>query len=115
MTVSSNDPELIRAEIEQARAQLAATVDVLSARLGVKQWARQRVADTKSSAAQRLSSAKDNAPHSVGHALDTMRATVLPVLSQAGQRARANPRQVLVAVSVTAVLTLVGRRTGGTR
>lgn len=115
MTGSINDPELIRAEIAQARAELADTVNLLSARLDVKQQGRQRVADTTTLAVQRLSSAKDSAPQSVGQALDMLTATVLPVLSQAVQRARANPRQVLVAVSMAAVITLIGRRTGGTR
>lgn len=115
MTGSANDPELIRAQIEQARADLADTVDRLSAKLDVKQQARQRVIDTRASAAQRLREAKQAAPPSVGQALDKLSETALPVLSQAVQRARANPQQVLVAVTVAAVITLIGRRAGGTR
>lgn len=115
MTGSINDPELIRAEIAQARAELADTVEQLAAKLDVKQQTRQRVTDTRTLAIQRLSSAKDSAPQSVSQALDKLSETVLPVLNQVVQRARVNPRQVLVAVSVAVIITFIGRRAGGTR
>lgn len=115
MTGSLNDPELLRAEIARARAELADTVNQLSAKLDVKQQARQRVDETRASAAQRLREAKQSAPQSVGQALDKLSETVLPVLSQAVQRARANPQQALVVVTVVVVITLIGRRAGGTR
>jgi vacuolar-type H+-ATPase subunit H len=115
MTGSLNDPELLRAEIAQARAELADTVDQLSAKLDVKQQARQRVDETKASAVQRLREAKQRAPQPVGQALDKLSEAVLPVLSQAVQRARANPQQALVAATVVVVITLIGRRAGGKR
>lgn len=115
MSGSTNDPNVLRAEIAQARSELADTVNQLAVKLDVKQQARQRMDDTKATAVQRLQQAKDRAPEPVVQALDKLSDTVLPVLSQAVQRVRDNPRQALVAVSVAVVITLIGRRAGGAR
>lgn len=115
MTGSTNDPDVLRAEIAQARSELADTVDQLAVKLDVKQQARQRMDDTKATALQRLQQARDSAPQPVVQALDRLSDTVLPVLGQAVRRVRENPRQVLVAASVAVMITLIGRRAGGTR
>jgi cobalamin biosynthesis Mg chelatase CobN len=47
---TSNDPDAIRAEIEQTRADLAQTVDALHAKLDVKTRAKDKVAQLKNSA-----------------------------------------------------------------
>ena len=48
--MSSQTPEEIQADIEQQRAQLAGTLDALSAKLDVKSQAQAKVADVKNRA-----------------------------------------------------------------
>ena len=48
--MSSNQPEQIRADIEQQREELAETVDALTARLDVKARARERFRSIRSAA-----------------------------------------------------------------
>jgi hypothetical protein len=62
----SADPERIKAEIEATRAQLAETVDELSARLDVPARARERAARAKDTAVETY---RESPPAVIGAAL----------------------------------------------
>ena len=58
---TSNDPDVIREEIERTRDELAGTVDALQATLDVKSQAKARVARVKDQATTGVARVKDQA------------------------------------------------------
>jgi ElaB/YqjD/DUF883 family membrane-anchored ribosome-binding protein len=99
--LDTNDPEQIRAEIEDTRRELGETVAALSAKTDVKAQAKQRIDDTKAAIADKrdeaLSKVREISPESVAAAAST-----------SGQTARRNPLPLAVA-GAFAVGLLVGR------
>lgn len=65
--------DALRAEIAEARAEVAATVDQLSARLDVKARAKQRLEEIRTSAGERFDKARAAAPAPVQNAMDRAR------------------------------------------
>ncbi len=107
----------VRADIESTRADLADTVDALSAKLDVKQQARARANDVKQQAAarvqdvrQRAADAVGKAPAPVQNALHKSTETVAPVAQQVGQKAGENRQQVLIGAGAFVLLLLARRR-----
>ncbi len=60
------DPELLRAEIAQKRAELGETVQQLAAKADVKARAKQAVGDATGKAKQKLTGVKDQAVQAAG-------------------------------------------------
>jgi hypothetical protein len=80
VAANSNDPEQIRDEIEATRRELGDTVEALAAKADVKARVREKVHDTKASAAQKIGKAREASPDSVSSAA-----------TQAGATAKRNP------------------------
>jgi ElaB/YqjD/DUF883 family membrane-anchored ribosome-binding protein len=95
----SKDPEQIRVEIEATREEMGDTVEALAAKADVKSRVREKVDQTKQSAAEKLGKARDASPDSVSSSA-----------SQATQKAKQNPVPV-AAVGAFAGGFLLGRLT----
>jgi chromosome segregation ATPase len=98
--------DIVRSDIEQARAELAETVDALSDKLDVKARAGDKVSDAKAKVAETAARAKQAAPPPVQHALDVASQKAAPVVSQVSQKA-APHRGKIIAGAVAAVVVLV--------
>ena len=100
-------PEQIEAEIEVQRAQLAETIDALSAKLDVKSQAQAKVEEVKHTAQAKVAQVKQAAQSTVG----TAQAKVGSASGTVGHSVRAGavtssgrPRPELIAFGVTVLL-----------
>jgi len=100
-TVDTNDPEQIRADIEQTREELGETVAALSAKTDVKARAKDRIEGTKATL-------QDTREKVAGKAREITPETATAAAANATQAARRNPLPVAVAGAFMAGL-LVGR------
>jgi cobalamin biosynthesis Mg chelatase CobN len=94
-TSTPSDPDALREEIEQTRAQLGDTVEALANKLDVKAQAKGAVADAKDKAATTLSSAQSSAVNRAEQLRDTATSTY-----------RSRPQVTWIAA--TAVVVVVG-------
>jgi hypothetical protein len=78
-----SDANQIKSDIEHTRAELAQTVDALSAKLDVKAQAGQRAHEMQARAAHAYGSAKASAPPPVRHAWDRAEVATQPVVVKA--------------------------------
>jgi len=104
------DPDTIRAEIAETRADLGDTVDALAAKTDVRGRARARLAATRARARQTAARATISARAKTGPALERTRGytgTVRRTAAESGPRARAVSGAGAAAVLV---LVLVGVR-----
>ena len=83
-TTGSGDPEEIRKEIEDTRAQLGETVEALAAKTDVKRQVKRRLDETKASVAEK----KDEA---FGKARETSPESARVAAVQVTEKARQNP------------------------
>lgn len=96
----------IQKDIERTRAELAETVDALSAKLDVKAQAKQRAHEAGDTAAQTYQNAKSAAPPPVQQALDKVEQAAKPVFAKAAEDKR---RTALVVGGALVVLLLLRR------
>jgi hypothetical protein len=101
-----SEKDAVREEIEQTRAELAATVDALSDKLDVKARAGDKVTDVKEKVAETATHLKESAPPQVQHALDVAGQKAGPVVHQVSAKAEPH-RGKIIAGSVIAVVVLV--------
>ncbi|MGI8760240.1 MAG: DUF3618 domain-containing protein [Jatrophihabitantaceae bacterium] len=80
-----SDPQEIQRDIERTRAELAETVDALSAKLDVKAQAKQRVHEAGDTAGQAYQHAKAAAPPQLQQAIDKAEQAARPLLEKAAQ------------------------------
>jgi transposase len=83
-----SDVEDLKSEIEQTRAELADTVDALTAKLDVKAQAAERAHELAEKATARYSDAKNSAPEPVRQAIGTVEQAARPVVAKARQDPR---------------------------
>jgi hypothetical protein len=106
------DAAQIRHDIEETRADLAGTVDALSAKLDVKAQAKTKAKDVKAGVTEAVAKGKQSAPPVVQNILD--RAGI--ALAPAAAKARSYRLQIMaVATSAAAVALLARRRVRGPR
>lgn len=91
--------DIVKSDIEQTRAELADTVDALSAKLDVKARAGEKVDQAKSKVSEAASKAVQAAPDPVQHALHS-----------AGQKAAPHRGKIAAAVAGAIVVLMVVRR-----
>lgn len=96
----------IKADIEKTRAELADTVDSLTAKLDVKAQAKHRVHEVEQRAAQSYEQAKAKAPEPVRQAVDSVERAARPIATRAAQDKR---RTALVAGGVLLLVVVVRR------
>ena len=101
-----SDVDDLKSEIEQARAELADTVDALTAKLDVKAQAAERAHELAGKASERYSEAKQSAPEPVRQALGTVEHAARPVVA----KARQDPRRAAVIAGGVVLALLVLRR-----
>jgi hypothetical protein len=105
------EKEAVQAEIEQTRADLAATVDALSDKLDVKARAGDKVTEAKAKVVHTASQLKDSAPPQVQHALDVAGQKAGPAVHQVSAKAAPHRGKIIAgAVVAVAVLVVVRRR-----
>src|SRR5438270_11375327 len=97
----SSDPEQIREEIEANREELGDTVAALSEKADLKAQARQKIEDTKASAAGKKEEL-------LGKAREASPDAAMTAASQVSQKARQNPAPLAIAGAFAAGL-LAGR------
>ncbi|MBV9594226.1 MAG: DUF3618 domain-containing protein [Actinobacteria bacterium] len=100
------DPDQIRAEIETTRADLADTVNALSAKLDVKAQARQKLLEVRQEASRKGAQLRGSAPAPVQKSLDRVTAAAAPVL----RRAQPYKKQLVAAGAALALFMVVFRR-----
>lgn len=96
----------IKADIEKTRAELADTVDSLTAKLDVKAQAKHRVHEVEQRAAQGYEQAKAKAPEPVRQAIGTVEQAARPIAVKAGQDKQ---RTALIAGGVVLLIIVVRR------
>jgi hypothetical protein len=104
--------QIVQSDIEQARAELADTVDALAAKLDVKAQAGQRVAEAKQKAADAATRAKQAAPPAVQHALDTAGEKAAPIVQKVSQQAAPHRGKIIAVGAVVLLVLIVVRRRG---
>lgn len=104
------DPDAIRAEIEQTRADLAETVDALAAKLDVKGQASDKADAAKARIGEKAAQVKASAPEPVQHAVDALTAKATPVAHQLNAQTAPNRGKILAGVGVGVLVLLVLRR-----
>lgn len=114
----ASDPDAIRADIEQTRAELAETVDALGAKLNVKAQAsdaitsaKQTVTDTvKDKAASAAGSVRNVTPAPVQSALDTVGAKAAPVAHRVAATTEPYRGKVLAGAGIALLVLLIVRK-----
>lgn len=106
--LSSNEAEAIRADIEQARAELATTTDALAAKLDVKAQARTKAHLAGAWVSSAYRSVQASAPEPVQRAWSKVGAAASPVAAKAAADKR---RTALVAAAVILTALVVRRVT----
>jgi len=89
-----DDPEQLKAKIEQAREPLGATVDQLTAKADVKGRAQARAADLTDRAKAKTSQARQQAAVQAGSARSQLAATTAAAREQASSVGQAVPESV---------------------
>lgn len=97
------DPQKLRAEIEQTRAELGDTVEQLAAKTDVKARAKQALGDAKGKARQTLTGLKDQAVHKAG-VVSKKATTAKQQLSDSGAPAALGRPLPLAAIAVAAAV-----------
>ena len=109
-----SDPDAIRADIEQTRAELAQTVDALSDKLNVKAQAGDKAAAAKEAARQKVAAAAAQAhaaaPAPVQHALDSVGQKAGPVVHQAAGKIEPYRGKIAAGAVVALIALFVVRR-----
>lgn len=105
-----NDPDAIRADIEATRAELAETVDALTAKLDVKGQASERADAAKAKVSEKAGQAKAAAPEPVQHAMDTVGAKAGPVTHQVNVKTAPHRGKIIAGVGAGLVVLLILRR-----
>jgi ABC-type transporter Mla subunit MlaD len=103
---ASTSPEQLRAEIEDTREQLGATVDQLAGKLDVKAQAKERVEAVKATISDKAAQAKNAAPPQVQHALEQAGSAAAPAVDKAKQY----NKQLLLGAAVLLLLLILVRR-----
>jgi hypothetical protein len=98
--------QIVQSDIEQARADLAETVDALAGKLDVKAQASHKVAEAKQKAADTATRMKQSAPPPVQHALDVAGEKGRPLV----QKAEPHRNKIIAGVAVAVVLVLIVRK-----
>jgi ElaB/YqjD/DUF883 family membrane-anchored ribosome-binding protein len=116
MSDNQPDADQIRHEIEETRADLADTVDALSAKLDVKAQAKNKANDVKARAQTRANDVKARVVHAVHNARHHAPPVVQSSLDRAGTaltpvaaKARPYRKHIVSAAAVASALTLVLR------
>lgn len=104
--LSGHESEAIKADIEQARAELASTADALAAKLDVKAQAGRKVHEVGARVNTAYESAKSSTPPPVQSAWGKAEVAASPVLAKAAEDKK---RTALIAGAVV-VAALVVRR-----
>jgi hypothetical protein len=104
--LSSNEAEAIKADIEQTRAELAATTDALATKLDVKAQARTKAQAAGAGVSRAYQSARSSMPEPVQRAWSKAGTATSPLAAKAAEDKR---RTALVAAAVI-VAALVVRR-----
>lgn len=106
----SDETEAIKADIEQARAELAQTADALAAKLDVKAQAERKVHEAGDRAAGKYASAKASAPVPVQQALTKVEHVGAPVVAKAADDKRRTALVILGAVAAALIARRLARR-----
>jgi ElaB/YqjD/DUF883 family membrane-anchored ribosome-binding protein len=106
----ASDPDALRTEIEQTRAELAQTVDALSDRLNVKARLGVKATTMRQQVAGAMSQARQAAPQPAQDSIDRMSNAAAPVLRDVSRRAVAYRGQLICAAIGVLVLVVVLRR-----
>ena len=106
----SNDPDAIRADIERTRAELAETVDALSAKLDVRAQASDKADAAKAKAGELAGQAKAAAPEPVQHAMDAVGAKAAPLAHQVNVSTEPHRGKIIAGVGAAFVVFVVLRR-----
>jgi hypothetical protein len=102
----SDEAEAIKADIEQARAELAGTADALAAKLDVKAQANRKVHDANARVVSAYEHAKTSAPEPVQRAWTAAEGAAHPVVVKAAQDKK---RTALIAAGVLVAVLIVKR------
>jgi hypothetical protein len=102
----SNESQAIKADIEQARAELASTADALAAKLDVKSQAGKKVHEAGARVTQAYVSAKTSTPEPVQRAWNKAETAASPVVAKAAEDKK---RTALIAGAVVVVALVVRR------
>jgi uncharacterized protein DUF3618 len=109
-----SDPEAIRADIEQARTELADTVDALSDKLNVKAQAAGKATAAKEAAKDKVGAAAEQvraaAPPPVQHALDSVGEKAGPVVQQVAAKTEPHRSKIIAGAAAALVVLVVVRR-----
>jgi hypothetical protein len=101
-----SDTEDLKSEIERTRAELADTVDALTAKLDVKAQAQHRAQELAGKAATTYGNAKASAPEPVQQAIGTVEHAARPVV----EKARQDPKRTAMIAGGVLVALLILRR-----
>ncbi|SHF74923.1 Protein of unknown function [Jatrophihabitans endophyticus] len=104
------NPDEIKADIEQTRAQLAETADALAAKLDVKSQAGKKVHEVGEKASAKYDSAKQSAPAPVQQALGKVEHAGAPVVAKAAEDKKRTALIVGGAVAVVFVALRIKKR-----
>jgi hypothetical protein len=107
--LSSNEAEAIKADIEQTRAQLAATTDALAARLDVKAQARVKAQAAGGRVSSAYQSARSSMPEPVQRAWSKAGAVASPVADKAAEDKRRTTLMIAAMVLTAFVVRRVTR------
>lgn len=102
----SNESEAIKADIEQARAELASTADALAAKLDVKSQAEKKVHEAGARVNRAYTTAKTSTPAPVQRAWSKAEDAASPVLAKAAE----DKKRTALIVGAVLVTALVVRR-----
>lgn len=106
----TDDTEAIKADIEQARAELAETADALAAKLDVKAQAERKVHEAGDRAAGAYESAKASAPEPVRKTLTKLEQVGAPVVAKVAEDKRRTALIVLGAVAAALITRRLTKR-----
>jgi chromosome segregation ATPase len=104
----SNEAEAIKADIEQARAELASAADALAAKLDVKAQANRKMHEVRARVGTAYSSAKHATPEPVQRAWTKAEAVTSPAVKKAAEDKK---RTALIFGAVVVAAVLVRRFT----
>jgi Protein of unknown function (DUF3618) len=104
------EKDIVRSDIEQTRAELAATVDALSDKLDVKGRAGDKVTEVKAKVAETATHVKESAPPQVQHALDVAGQKAGPVVQRVSEQAAPHRGKIIAGAAVAVVLLVIVRR-----
>lgn len=106
-------PDELRADIEQARADLAESVDALSDKLDVKGQATATVSDATHRAGAPASHVKQSAPEPVRRGVDSVGAKTGPVIARVSQQAAPHRGKIAAGAAAGLLIAVIVRRRRG--